>query len=71
MGERAEQLTGTTVLPMEPAQIRTKVQEMRDDVPDWIWDAIEDLEEDIRSGAVEVPVALTQDVVDSWRDVFG
>ncbi|UCE57347.1 MAG: BMP family ABC transporter substrate-binding protein, partial [Candidatus Bathyarchaeota archaeon] len=71
MGERAEQLTGTEVLPMEPAQIRTKVQEMRDDVPDWIWDGIEELEEDIRSGDVEVPVALTQDVVDSWRDVFG
>jgi basic membrane protein A len=71
MGERAEELTGTEVLPMEPAQIRTKVKDMREAQPTWIWDAVEELEEDIRTGAVEVPLASTQDAVDSWRDILG
>ena len=71
MGERAEEITGTTVLPMAPAQIRSKVKDMRESQPTWMWDAIEDLEDDIRTGAVEVPLADTQDVVDSWRDILG
>jgi len=32
---------------------------------------VEELEEDIRTGAVEVPLADTQAAVDSWRDIFG
>ncbi len=71
MGERAEELTGEEVLPMPPAQIRTRVETMRDDQPSWIWDAVEELEGDIRSGAVEVPLAMTQDAVNSWRDILG
>jgi basic membrane protein A len=71
MGERAEELTGTEVLPMEPAQIRTKVKDMRDAQPDWIWDAVAELEDDIRTGAVEVPLADTKEAVDSWRAILG
>ncbi|MDH5419346.1 MAG: BMP family ABC transporter substrate-binding protein [Candidatus Bathyarchaeota archaeon] len=71
MGERAEELTGTEVLPMEPEQIRTKVEDMRDAQPSWIWDAVAELEEAIRTGAVEVPLAMTQDAVDYWRGVLG
>lgn len=71
MGERAEELTGTDVLPMEPEQIRTKVEDMRDAQPSWIWDAVAELQEAIRTGAVEVPLAMTQDAVDSWRDILG
>ncbi len=71
MGEAAEERTGTDVLPMEPAQIRTRVEKMRDDQPSWIWDAVDELEEDIRTGEVEVPLAMTQADVDSWRAVLG
>jgi basic membrane protein A len=71
MGERAEELTGSDVLPMEPEQIRTKVEAMRDAQPSWIWDAVAELAEDIRTGAVEVPLAMEQDVVDYWRGVLG
>jgi basic membrane protein A len=71
MGERAEELTGTDVLPMEPEQIRTKVEDMRNAQPSWIWDAVAELETAIRTGAVEVPLAMTQDAVDSWRGVLG
>ncbi len=71
MGERAEELTGSEVLPMEPEQIRTKVDDMRDAQPSWIWDAVAELAEDIRTGAVEVPLAMEQDVVDYWRGVLG
>jgi basic membrane protein A len=71
MGERAEELTGTEVLPMEPAQIRTNVEDMRDAQPSWIWDAVDELEADIRTGAVEVPEATTEDAVASWRDILG
>ncbi len=71
MGERAEELTGTEVLPMEPAQIRTKVEDMRDAQPSWIWDAVAELEAAIRTGAVEVPLADTKETVDSWRDILG
>jgi basic membrane protein A len=71
MGERAEELTGTEMLPMEPAQIRTRVEDMRDTVASWIWDAVAELEDDIRTGAVEVPLADTKETVDSWRDILG
>jgi len=71
MGERAEELTGTEVLPMEPAQIRTRVEDMREAQPSWIWDAVEELENDIRTGAVEVPLATTEEAVASWRGILG
>ncbi|MDH5770834.1 MAG: BMP family ABC transporter substrate-binding protein [Candidatus Bathyarchaeota archaeon] len=71
MGERAEELTGETVLPGTPEEIRAKVEAMREAVPSWIWDAVAELEELIRTGAVEVPFAMTQDVVDYWRGILG
>jgi basic membrane protein A len=71
MGMRAEEVTGTKVLPMEPAQIRAKVKDMRAAQPTWIWDAVEELEEGIRTGAVIAPLANTQDAVDFWRAILG
>jgi len=82
MGIRAEELTGATVLPMEPEEIRSKVRAMRDALPDWIWDAVAELETKIRTGEPiadldgdgeleTVPAATTQDAVDSWRAIFG
>ena len=71
MGVEAEKLTGKKVLPMEPDQIREKVKKMREAQPDWVWKAIKELEEKIRSGEVEVPAVTTEDAIKEWRDKLG
>ena len=71
MGKRVEELTGKRVFKMEPELIPEKVREMREAQPNWIWDAVAELEELIRTGAVEVPMALTEDLIDYWRGVLG
>lgn len=71
MGVDAEKLTGKKVLPASPDEIKAKVAAMRDALPSWIWDAVKELEDAIRSGQVQVPLALTQDVVDQWRAILG
>jgi len=71
MGIDAEKMTGKKVLPMPPEQIREKVTEMRDRLPTWVWDALTELESKIRSGQVEVPMVLTKDEVDRWRELLG
>ncbi|RLE76557.1 MAG: sugar-binding protein [Thermoprotei archaeon] len=71
MGQRAEELTGKKVLPMAPEEIKNKVKAMRDAQPDWIWEAISELEEKIRSGEVEVPMVMTKEKVDYWRGILG
>lgn len=71
MGVRAEELTGKKVLPMTPEEIRTKVKEMREAQPAWIWQAVAELEEKIRTGEVEVPLVVTEDAIKQWRDELG
>jgi basic membrane protein A len=71
MGVKAEELTGKEVLPMEPDEIRAKVKEMRDGLPEWIWSAVGELEEKIRTGEVEVPAVFTEDDITTWREELG
>ena len=71
MGVKAEELTGEPVLLGPPEWIRSKVSAMRDGQPSWIWDAVAELEEKIRTGEVNVPLADTKEVVDEWREIFG
>jgi basic membrane protein A len=71
MGVNAERLTGKKVLPMPPEEIRSRVTAMRNSLPTWIWDALNELESKIRTGQVEVPMVLTKDAVDSWRELLG
>lgn len=71
MGVKAEELTGEDVLPMEPEEIRTKVNEMREGLPEWIWSAVEELEEKIKTGEVEVPAVFTEDDIKKWREELG
>jgi len=71
MGERAEELTGEPVLPGPSDWIKEKVKEMRDAQPAWIWDAVAELENKIRTGTVVVPLADTMDVVNYWRSILG
>jgi basic membrane protein A len=71
MGVRAEQLSGKKVLPMPPDQIKTKVQTMRSNEPQYIWKAVSELEEQIRTGKVTVPLPLTQEDIQKWRAQLG
>lgn len=71
MGEKAENLTGETVLPFPPAEIRSKAAALRAAQPDWIWEAVEELENKIRTGELLVPLAGELEIVDNWRTVFG
>jgi basic membrane protein A len=56
---------------MPPEEIRSRVTAMRNSLPTWIWDALNELESKIRTGQVEVPMVLTKDAVDSWRELLG
>lgn len=71
MGVKAEELTGEPVLLGSPEWIREKVETMRDAQPSWIWEAVEELETNIRTGAVDVPLAFTADDIAYWRDILG
>ena len=70
-GIRAAEILGVPVLPMPPEEIRTRVQAMRDAQPDWIWNMVADLEENIRAGIVEVPNVWTGPDRDFWRAILG
>lgn len=82
MGIRAEELTGEKKLPMTPEEIRSKVSAMRDAVPDWIWDAVAELEAKIRTGepiadldgdgtAETIPSVTTEEDIGYWRGILG
>ncbi len=71
MGVNAEKLTGKKVLPATPDEIKSKIAAMRNALPSWIWDAVKELEQAIRSGQVTVPLAFTQEEVTKWRDILG
>lgn len=71
MGVRAEELTGKKVLPASPEEIRAKVEAMRNAQPEWVWKAVAELEEKIRTGEVEVPLAFTEEEIQRWREELG
>jgi len=50
--------------------IYEKVRSMRENQPAWIWEAVAELEEKIRTGEVEVPMVVTEDERDYWRGIF-
>lgn len=71
MGQAAEQYVDKKVLPMDPEQIRAKVKAMRDSVPQWVWQAVSELEVQIRGGKVQVPLTQTESDVKAWREQLG
>jgi basic membrane protein A len=71
MGVRAEELTGRPVLPAAPEEIRAKVAAMRAAQPDWIWNAVSELQQGIQSGPIEVPEVFTREEIDRWRGILG
>jgi len=71
MGIEAEKMTGKKILPMPPEEIKAKVKAMREAQPEWIWQAVKELEEKIRKGEVEVPLPLTKEDIEHWRSILG
>jgi len=71
MGIEAEILTNKTYLPMPPDQIKATAKAMRDAQPSWVWEGMNELYNQINSGKVTVPLAMTKDVVDTWRAQLG
>jgi len=71
MGVNAEKLTGKKVLPAAPGEIRARVKAMREAQPQWIWDAVAELEKKIRERQVTVPLVLTKPDIEKWRNELG
>ena len=56
---------------MSPDAIRTKVAAMGAAQPDWVWQAVAELEEKMRTGEVEVPLVFTAEAIAEWRGILG
>lgn len=49
-------------------ELFAKLEETRKQVPDWIWQAVKELEEKIKSGEIKVPMATTKDQIEALRN---
>ncbi|NJE26046.1 BMP family ABC transporter substrate-binding protein [Thermococcus sp. MV5] len=49
-------------------ELFAKLEETRKQVPDWIWQAVAELEEKIKSGEIKVPMATTKDQIEAIRE---
>lgn len=48
-------------------ELLKRIEETRKQVPDWVWDAVKELEEKIKSGEVKVPKAFNKDEIEAIR----
>ncbi len=53
--------------PNEAQQIKEKVQQMRNSLPSWIWDAVSELENKIKNGEIEVPMPMEKSEMEQLR----
>lgn len=58
-------------LPMPADEIRSTAKALRDAQPDWVWNAVKELETKIRNGEVTVPGPSTEDEIAYWREILG
>lgn len=58
-------------LPMPADNIRAAAKALRDAQPSWIWSAVSELDNKIRSGQETVPFANTENDVTYWRGILG
>ncbi|USH00610.1 BMP family ABC transporter substrate-binding protein [Thermococcus argininiproducens] len=49
-------------------ELFAKLEETRKQVPDWIWQAVAELEEKIKSGEIKVPMATTKEQIEAIRN---
>ncbi|RLG41523.1 MAG: hypothetical protein DRO05_03695 [Thermoproteota archaeon] len=71
MGIEAEKILGKKVLPMPPDEIKSKVKAMRESIPGWIWDVVNDFQEKIRTGEIVVPVFESEEAINKVRATYG
>ena len=60
-----------TIKPEDRDRIYEKVKAMRESIPDWIWEAVEELERQILEGKVVVPKPLTEEDIEYYRSIYG
>jgi len=65
-----EQLTGETVLPGTPDQIKADIRAMRDAQPAWVWEGLSELENKIRAGTIVVPSVSDAATAATYRDLW-
>jgi basic membrane protein A len=51
--------------------IHNKIKAARDSLPSYIWDAVKELEDQIREGKSNVPKPLTKDDMNKYRAIYG
>ena len=48
-------------------ELFAKLEQTRKQIPDWIWDAVKELEGKIKSGEIKVPAAMDKDTIEKIR----
>ena len=48
-------------------ELFAKLEQTRKQIPDWIWDAVKELEGKIKSGEINVPAAMDKDTIEKIR----
>jgi basic membrane protein A len=65
-----EQLTGESVLPATPENIKATVKAMREAQPAWVWEGLSELENKIRAGTIVVPSVSDHDTAENYRALW-
>lgn len=60
-----------TIRKEDRDSIHNRIKAMRDSLPSYIWDAVDELEKEIREGKVEVPKPLTKEDMSRYRSIYG
>ncbi len=55
---------------LNKTEIIQKVTQMRESIPDWIWNKVDDFANAIKNGTVKVPLPLTQEDVEQLRNKY-
>lgn len=65
-----EQLTGESVLPATPENIKATVRAMRNAQPAWVWEALSEFENKLRTGEIVVPRVIDADTAGTYRTLW-
>ncbi len=65
-----EQLTGESVLPATPENIKATVRAMREAQPAWVWEGVSELENKILDGTIVVPSVSDHDTAENYRTLW-
>ncbi len=65
-----QQLTGESVLPGTPENIKATVAAMRNAQPAWVWEGVSELENKILNGTIVVPRVTDHDTAETYRALW-